>query len=128
MSTVTLEERLKTVENQVREILDVWEQLGRDFELIEVNIKRGTKGMQQQTPIGTTKSEETRQWTWNPLQIEWFPKTGTKGPYEISDNVNNLDFKKMLKDLAEHQGKLNRDNCFYWTFQNGSTVGRTVLK
>jgi hypothetical protein len=34
----------------------------------------------------------------------------------------------MLKDLAEHKGKLTRDGLFYWTFQNGTTVGRKMAK
>jgi len=74
------------------------------------------------------KQEEKREWTWNPGKIKWTQDTGAKGPYEKSDDVNSLDFKTMLKDLGEHGGKLNRDGRFYWTFKNGSTVGRTMLK
>ena len=77
----------------------------------------------------TQKSQqEKREWTWTPEKIKWIQDTGNKGPYERSEDINSLDFKAMLKDLGEHGGKLNRDGRFYWTFKNGSTVGRTLLK
>lgn len=61
---------------------------------------------------------------WNPNSIKWEAREGSKGPYERSEDVNNLQFKALLKDLGSHNGKLTRDGLFYWTFQNGSTVGR----
>lgn len=61
---------------------------------------------------------------WNPDKIKWEQSQGSKGPYERSEDVNNPEFKLMLKDLSAHQGKLSRDDIFYWTFQNESTVGR----
>jgi len=69
-------------------------------------------------------AEEKRKWNWNPDAIEWVKAEGFKGNYERSEDVNNSEFKKMLKDLAEHNGKLTRDGVFYWVFKNGSTVGR----
>jgi len=30
----------------------------------------------------------------------------------------------MLKDLASHQGKFQREGYFYWAFQKASVVGR----
>lgn len=65
-----------------------------------------------------------REWSWNPDAIKWVKAEGFKGDYERSEDVNNLEFKKMLKDLGEHKGKLMREGYFYWTFKNGSTVGR----
>jgi len=62
--------------------------------------------------------------TWNPDTIKWETREGAKGPFERSEDVNNLQFKAMLADLAAHNGKLNHNGYFYWTFQNGSTVGR----
>jgi hypothetical protein len=67
---------------------------------------------------------EPKEPTWNPGKIKWSQEQGAKGPFEKSEDVTSLDFKEMLKDLAAHQGKLSRDGYFYWTFQNGSTVGR----
>jgi hypothetical protein len=63
-------------------------------------------------------------WTWNPEAIKWEKATGASGEYERSEDVNNLEFKALLKDLAEHNGRLTRDGWFYWTFKNGSVVGR----
>ena len=63
-------------------------------------------------------------WTWNPDNIQWEKASGASGEYERSEDVNNLEFKALLKDLAAHNGKLSRDGWFYWTFKNGSTVGR----
>jgi len=61
---------------------------------------------------------------WDPDQIAWTPTEGPSGPYERADDVNNLEFKAMLSDLAIHNGKMRRGPYFYWTFQNGHTVGR----
>ena len=68
--------------------------------------------------------EEKRKWDWNPDAIKWVKAEGFKGDYERSEDTNNPEFKKMLKDLNEHKGKLTRDGVFYWVFKNGSTVGR----
>jgi len=66
----------------------------------------------------------SRVWTWNPDKIVWSKAEGSKGEYERSEDVNSLDFKNLLKDLADHKGSLIRDGLFYWTFKNGSTIGR----
>ncbi len=117
---MSLEERLALLEKDVTTLKDAWEQLARDFELVTVNVSRAFKGGK--------KSQEKREWTWNPDKIAWTRDEGFKGPYEKSEDVNSLEFKAMLKDLQEHKGKLNRDGRFYWIFQNGSTVGRTMPK
>ena len=61
---------------------------------------------------------------WNPDVIKWEKAQGTKGEYERSEDANNLEFKAMLKDLADHGGKMNYEGFFYWVFQSGATVGR----
>jgi hypothetical protein len=63
-------------------------------------------------------------WSWDPGKIKWEKTEGFKGSYERSEDVNNLEFKAMLKDLAEHNGKLTRDGVLYWVFKNGVAVGR----
>jgi len=72
--------------------------------------------------VGT--AGEKRKWGWNPDAIKWVDDSGPSGQYQRSEDVNNPEFKKMLSDLAEHNGKLTRDGVFYWVFRNGSTVGR----
>jgi hypothetical protein len=62
--------------------------------------------------------------SWNPEKIKWQKTQGLKGQFEKSQDVNNPEFKAMLKDLASHKGRLERNGFFYWMFKNGSTVGR----
>ena len=61
---------------------------------------------------------------WDPNKIKCEKAQGQKGEFEKSQDVNNLEFKAMLKDLASHGGKLTRNGMFYWIYKNGSTVGR----
>ncbi|MEM2107860.1 MAG: hypothetical protein QXL10_01055 [Candidatus Bathyarchaeia archaeon] len=61
---------------------------------------------------------------WDPDQIKWEETQGASGPYQRSEDVNNPEFKLMLKDLQAHGGRLTREGWFYWLFQNGTTVGR----
>jgi hypothetical protein len=61
---------------------------------------------------------------WDPEQIKWEEAQGTAGPYQRSEDVNNPEFKAMLKDLQAHDGKLTKEGWFFWVFQNGTTVGR----
>ena len=62
--------------------------------------------------------------TWDPSKIKWTQTQGTRGPFEKSEDVDNPNFKAMLKDLSAHKGRMNREGHFYWTFPNGATVGR----
>jgi len=117
---MTLEDRVALLEHNIAEFRDILEQIAKDHDLTNVNIMRALKPQ--------NRGEKVAGLTWDPTKIKWTQDIGSKGPYEKSDDVNSLDFKAMLKDLAEHQGKLNRDGRFYWTFQNGSTVGRTLPK
>jgi len=41
-----------------------------------------------------------------------------------SEDVDNPEFKAMVRDLANHDGKLTRNGYFYWLFPNRKTVGR----
>jgi len=68
-------------------------------------------------------SEEAK-FSWNPERIKWEKAQGSKGEFEKSEDLNNPEFKAMLKDLAQHNGKLTRDSYFYWVYKNGSVVGR----
>lgn len=79
-------------------------------------------GIGANAPMGKTS------FSWNPQAIKWTEAQGSKGPYQRSEDVNNLEFKALLKDLASHNGKLTRDGWFFWTFQNGHTIGRKKRK
>jgi hypothetical protein len=73
---------------------------------------------------GKSITQEEKKPIWNPDKIKWVQAEGTSGTYERSEDVDNLEFKAMLKDLAEHQGKFQREGYFYWAFQKASVVGR----
>jgi len=60
--------------------------------------------------------------------IKWQPAEGPSGPYERSEDVDNLDFKALHKDLVKHGGKLTRNGWFIWLFKNGTTIGRKKRK
>jgi len=77
--------------------------------------------------VGVAEPEKPK-WNWNPDKIKWEKAEGWKGEFERSEDINNPEFKAMLKDLAQHNGKLTRDGVFYWVFKNGSTVGRKLRK
>jgi len=71
---------------------------------------------------------KTETFNLRPEHINWKDTTGTKGPYQRSDDVNNHHHKEMLKWLASKGGRARRkDGYFYWTFENGSTIGRKKM-
>jgi len=76
-------------------------------------------------PNGPSESSAT---SWNPDKIRWESTNGQKGEYQRSQDVNNPEFKALVKDLAAHDGKITRNGLFYWLFQSGSTVGRKKAK
>ena len=73
---------------------------------------------------GKQKLEQPSSSKWDPGKIQWVKSEGFRGPFEKSEDFNNLEFKRMLKDLVEHNGKLSKNGFFYWVYRNGSTVGR----
>jgi len=61
---------------------------------------------------------------YDPSKIEWEEAEGSSGPYQRSEDVNSLDFKLLVKDLASHNGKFTKNGWFYWLFRSGAIVGR----
>jgi len=84
--------------------------------------------MKQQIAKLAGVAEAKPEFSWNPDKIKWEKAQGVKGEFEKSEDVNNPEFKAMLKDLAQHGGKLTRNGLFYWVYKNGSTVGRKRRK
>ena len=76
--------------------------------------------------ILTGKGDKT--WSWDPNKIQWREDEGFKGPYERSEDVNNVEFKAMLKDIQDHKGSLWRDGYYYWAFEKSAIVGRKKKK
>jgi hypothetical protein len=116
------EEDLKLVrqvaKETIYEVLDVevWDAI---FELINA-VDAGIASFKKRLNV----EKDITSLSWNPEKIKWDQADGKNGPYERSEDVNNPEFKTMLKDLTRHGGKLTRNGWFYWTFKNGSTVGR----
>ena len=110
MSNLGIEKRVEAVEAKITVIAT-----GLSAILTEL------AGVGEAEKVGT-------QSPWDPTKIVWNEAEGNKGPYERSEDVNNRDFKLMLKDLGEHEGKLTRGDYFYWTFTNGHVVGRKKRK
>ncbi len=61
---------------------------------------------------------------WNPNAIRWRQVEGSSGPYERTEDADNSHFKGMLKELKAHNGKMTKNEHFYWIFPQGTTVGR----
>jgi len=119
----TNEDRLGFLEHQLVELGDTLNQLANDLELASVNIKRALKTQYpQQHQNNTAKTS-----TWNPNNVKWTQDVGKKGPYEKADD-GAADYQAMLKDLKDHNGKLNHEGRFYWLFSDEKTVGRTLPK
>jgi len=76
---------------------------------------------------GKTISHEEKP-NYDPSKIKWVQAEGASGPYERSEDVDSLDFKALLKDLEQHDGKLSRDGFFYWKFEKSPVVGRKKRK
>lgn len=77
--------------------------------------------------VGATDAEEDKKkpkFCWNPDAIKWEKAEGFKGSYERSEDVNNPEYKALVKELAQHGGRLTREGWFYWLFKNGYVVGR----
>jgi hypothetical protein len=101
------------------ELYEIFTDFLNDVEAAAVNAKR---------QIAEVKGVAEKEEKWSPDKIKWEDAQGTHGPYEKSEDVNSVDFKEMLKDLAQHNGKLSQAGYFYWTFMNGTTVGRKKKK
>jgi hypothetical protein len=122
------EEDIKLVKQIVKETLyEILETEFYDalFSMLDA-FDSGITSFKQQLGAKKGVAEEKPEFSWDPSKIKWEKTEGWKGDYERSEDVNSLDFKELLKDLAQHKGKLTRDGWFYWTFKNGSTVGRKL--
>lgn len=68
--------------------------------------------------------------TLNPERIFWTRTTGRNGTYERypafqqKPDIQNPDYRKLLEDLQNHEGKLQHCGLFYWLFDDSITIGR----
>jgi len=94
------EEAIKRLKEQIAKLVGVYEEIK----------KEKAEGQDVKADV---KAEVKRVWSWNPDKISWAKAQGAKGLFEKSEDVNNPEFKAMLRDLANHNGKLMRDGYFY---------------
>jgi hypothetical protein len=83
--------------------------------------------------LGEQRKDRT-QLPFNIDAISWKDRTGEKGAFQLSEDVNNNDHKQLLAFLGQHAGGriTTKDSAgrswFVWTFQNGATIGRKLAK
>lgn len=75
------------------------------------------------TPSELTSQPQPQSESWNREAIKWEQRQGAKGPFLRTEDFNNPEYKKMLRNLQQHKGKLSKGGYFFWVFENGSTVG-----
>ena len=108
---LSLEKRVEALEAKVHSVLVGFNGILTDTTRIE-NAEEIQKEAQKEKP------------KWATSKIKWEEKEGPKGKFERSEDVNNPDFKALVKDLAEHKGKLTHEGYFIWLFENGTTIGK----
>lgn len=61
----------------------------------------------------------------NAERITWTAKVGNRGPFELSNNIENPDYLALLEFLKTHaDGALASEGFYYWVFTDGVTIGR----
>jgi len=72
------------------------------LDAIEASIAKMRQQIAKLMGVAESGGEAKREWSWNPDKINWEKAHGARGEFEKSEDVNNSEFKAMLKDLAEH--------------------------
>lgn len=57
-------------------------------------------------------------------KVAWTKAEGSKGSYERAETQENPDYKALLADLKDHNGRMQIKGNFYWLFQDDKTIGR----
>jgi hypothetical protein len=113
-----------TIEQRERDSqLDLYEALARVRDYANAVAEVLDKLVQTKVKV-LTKDYDTE-------KIQWVEKLGAKGPFQYADpktEGTNLDFKALLADLKEHDGRLRHSDMFYWLFQDAAGIGRKPAK
>ena len=62
-----------------------------------------------------------------PFHVEnllWTLKEGAKGPFQLSDDLDNPDHEALLTFLKSAGGSVASEGYYYWIFPDGKTIGR----
>ena len=65
---------------------------------------------------------------WDPNNILWELTIGPKGEYELAGLQDTIDFRLLTRDLNANDGKLKRNQYFYWQFRNSAKIGRKLIE
>jgi hypothetical protein len=87
-------------------------------------LRDGFNGMAMALDELIQQESKTVMKEYDPEKIKWIDANGAKGPYQKSDDANNLEFKALRKDLADHKGFLQFKGFQYWVMQDGNTIAR----
>ena len=86
-------------------------------------------------PAAQPKRNDPSRLPFDASKIKWQDRENDKGKFQMSEDFNSLDHKGLLKFLAEHipskcvnSKDLEGRTWFYWTYSNGSTIGRKLRR
>lgn len=88
--------------------------------------------MQISKLLGEKSGKDLAKLPFDVEKIKWQDRENEKGKFQVSEDYNSLDHKELLKFLSAHAGGCitSKDsegrNWFYWTYTNGSTIGRKL--
>ena len=63
-------------------------------------------------------------------KAQWVKMVGPSGDYEkavFKDNEAKEEFQQLIKELKDHDNKMNKDGFFMWLFKDGS-IGRKLTE
>jgi hypothetical protein len=70
--------------------------------------------------------KETKKYDLSKVKTE---KTeGPSGFYQKATEQDSQDYRLLIEDLKQHDGKLTRDGMFIWLFSDGKAVGMKPSK
>ena len=70
-------------------------------------------------PFTKTKTEPK----YDLKKIKTVQAEGPSGPYKKANNQDGNDYRLLIEDLKNHDGKITKDGLFCWLFNDKSTVG-----
>jgi len=73
-------------------------------------------------------SEQAEKHAWDTTKLKWTERQGKKGPYLLTEKSELPDYKALLQDLENHNGKMTVKNEFFWIFPDGQAIGRKPSK
>ena len=58
-------------------------------------------------------------------RITWVPRTGGKGPFELSNDESNPEYRALFEFLREHAGgAMVSEGQYYWIMNDGKSLAR----